>query len=61
MNFNQVPVTFSPVFPDGNWRKILDSSEPKWLGNGSSMPDQLTSQGNLIIPGHSVALYQINH
>ncbi|HEY9621349.1 MAG TPA: malto-oligosyltrehalose trehalohydrolase [Crinalium sp.] len=58
LNFNQAAVSFKPIFPDGNWEKILDSAEAKWLGQGPSMPDRLTANQALSIPPHSFAIYQ---
>lgn len=57
MNFNDKDVNFNPTLPNGNWQKILDSSEPKWMGSGSKMPDELIPQ-QLTIPPQSFALYQ---
>jgi maltooligosyltrehalose trehalohydrolase len=58
MNFKQESVTFAPQLPQGNWSKILDSSEEKWMGAGSQMPEQLTPEQQLTIQPQSFALYQ---
>ena len=58
MNFNDKDVTFKATLPSSNWQKILDSSEPKWMGSGSTMPDELIPEQMLTIRPHSFALYQ---
>jgi maltooligosyltrehalose trehalohydrolase len=35
--------------PAGHWRRTLDSSEERWQGSGSSLPDQLTSEGEVTL------------
>lgn len=39
MNFNEKKITAEFRFPSGIWKKILDSSDKKWNGPGSTMPD----------------------
>jgi maltooligosyltrehalose trehalohydrolase len=58
MNFNEEDVTFKATPPSGNWQKTLDSSEPKWMGSGSTLPNQLMQEQELKIQPHSFALYQ---
>lgn len=58
MNFNDKDVNFNPTLPNGNWQKILDTSEPKWMGSGSTMPDKLIAEQQLTIRPQSFALYQ---
>ncbi|MBD2463311.1 malto-oligosyltrehalose trehalohydrolase [Oscillatoria sp. FACHB-1407] len=58
MNFNLQAIALKPSTPPGNWRKILDSSEPKWMGQGTSMPEQLEGQNEVTIQPHSFVLYQ---
>lgn len=59
MNFNDKDVTFKATVPKGNWQKALDSSEQKWLGSGSSMPEKLMLGDEVTICPRSFALYQI--
>jgi maltooligosyltrehalose trehalohydrolase len=59
MNFNDKDVTFKATVPKGNWQKTLDSSEQKWLGSGSSMPEKLMLGDEVTICPKSFALYQI--
>ncbi len=58
MNFNDRDVNFKATPPSSNWRKILDSSEPKWMGLGSTLPDQVMQEQVLTIRPQSFALYQ---
>jgi len=58
LNFSDKDVTFKATPPSGNWKKIVDSSEPKWMGSGSRLPDQLRQEQELTIKLHSFALYQ---
>lgn len=58
MNFNSKDVSFKATPPNGNWHKILDSAEPKWMGAGSTLPEQLASDQELAIKAHSFVLYQ---
>jgi len=59
MNFNQQAVDFTANLPDGNWQKILDSSDTKWQGSGSSLPETLEAGKALTIKPQSLAVYQI--
>lgn len=59
LNFSDRNVSLSNIFPAGNWQKILDSAETKWMGNGSSLPMQIdTSEQKILIKPHSFAVYQ---
>ncbi len=58
MNFNDKDVNFKPTLPNGNWQKILDTSESKWMGSGPTMPDKLIAEQLLTIRPQSFALYQ---
>lgn len=58
MNFNDKEVTFKATPPNGNWQKILDSSDSKWMGSDSTLPDKLTENQSLIIKPQSFVLYQ---
>ena len=58
MNFSDKDTTFKATPPNGNWQKILDSSEPKWMGSGSLLPDKLMQGQELTIKTHSFGLYQ---
>ncbi|MGF1478737.1 MAG: malto-oligosyltrehalose trehalohydrolase [Cyanophyceae cyanobacterium] len=57
MNFSKQDIEFTAELPDGSFSKILDSSDSKWLGSDSTLPDQLTSD-KLTIKPQSFAVYQ---
>jgi maltooligosyltrehalose trehalohydrolase len=57
MNFSIEAQTVSFVLPQGNWQKRLDSSDPQWLGKGSTLPEILKHGENLTIQPQSFALY----
>lgn len=58
MNFNDKDVNFKASVTGSNWNKILDSAEQKWMGTGSTMPNQLIQDQELTIKPHSFTLYQ---
>ncbi|HEY9605941.1 MAG TPA: malto-oligosyltrehalose trehalohydrolase [Allocoleopsis sp.] len=58
MNFNEKDVSFN-ASQGGIWRKILDSSEERWMGSGSTMPDELIREQEATIPSQSFALYEL--
>jgi maltooligosyltrehalose trehalohydrolase len=58
MNFNDKDVSFQ-ASPGGSWQKILDSSDDKWMGSGSTMPEKLTQEQEVAIPRQSFALYEL--
>ncbi len=47
LHFGQSPQTLSLPFPGGEWRKILDSTEERWLGPGSKIPELVISYGEI--------------
>jgi maltooligosyltrehalose trehalohydrolase len=59
MNFNEKDVTFKATLPSGNWRKILDSSDSKWMGSDSTVPEKLMHEQEVIICPQSFALYEL--
>ena len=40
-HFGDAPMTINLPLPEGNWGKILDSSEEQWNGPGSQVPSNL--------------------
>ena len=46
-NFGDSAATASLPVPAGNWQKLTDSAEKRWQGTGSSIPDELTSDGEI--------------
>jgi maltooligosyltrehalose trehalohydrolase len=59
MNFNDKNVTFQATSSGGIWQKILDSSDSKWMGSGSMMPEKLIREEEVTIPPKSFALYEL--
>ena len=59
LNFCDRNVSLSNIFPAGNWQKILDSAETKWMGDGSCLPDKIDSaEQKISIKSYSFAVYQ---
>ncbi|MFW6360090.1 MAG: malto-oligosyltrehalose trehalohydrolase [Chroococcales cyanobacterium] len=58
LNFNDQDVPLTPMLPNGNWQKIVDSAEEKWQGNGSDLPQTLKSKQEIKIKAKSFAVYQ---
>lgn len=59
MNFNDKDVMFK-TSSSSIWRKILDSSDDKWMGLGSSMPEILMRDQEATIHAHSFVLYELD-
>ncbi|PSB07885.1 malto-oligosyltrehalose trehalohydrolase [Pleurocapsa sp. CCALA 161] len=58
-NFNDQNVELKNVVLRGKWQKILDSSETKWMGSGSNLPEKIeTKEQQLSIKPHSFVVYQ---
>jgi maltooligosyltrehalose trehalohydrolase len=57
--FGDTQVSATLPVPEGRWRKQLDSSDERWQGSGSSLPDQLKSAGEvtLHLPRRAFALF----
>lgn len=58
MNFNTNDVTFCACFTDRRWKKVLDSSDKRWMGPGSLLPEEIEQERELIIRPLSYALYE---
>lgn len=59
MNYSQNAVTWDGLQSGGTWQKQLDSADPRWLGPGVTLPDQLEPHSSLTIPPLSFALYTL--
>lgn len=46
-NFGQVNCSIKHPVSQGLWQKRLDSADKQWLGNGSDIPSELTSNGEI--------------
>lgn len=42
----------------GSYAKVVDSSQKKWLGKGSLLPEEIGNEKTLKIRGHSFALFE---
>jgi maltooligosyltrehalose trehalohydrolase len=58
MNFNHQAYSFSSPIPQGNWTKILDTSDLQWMGPGTETPEQLSPVESLKVNPWSLTLYQ---
>ncbi|MGD1703295.1 alpha amylase C-terminal domain-containing protein [Dapis sp. BLCC M229] len=58
MNFEKESVTFECKIPQGNWQKLLNSSDQEWMGNGAALPEKLLSGQNVTINPLSFAVYE---
>lgn len=61
MNFQTSAVSFQPELPQGNWSKVLDSAESKWLGPGSNLPEHLSPETDITLHAQSFVLYRSSH
>jgi maltooligosyltrehalose trehalohydrolase len=48
-NLNDKQVSVTLPFPIGCWHKSLDSAEKRWRGKGSNIPEQLDSEGEVVL------------
>lgn len=58
MNFSNIEVNVFSRFPQGEWEKVLDSSDRKWLGRGSAAPDRINNAGEITLNEFSLLLYK---
>jgi maltooligosyltrehalose trehalohydrolase len=58
-NFATTGSTIPLPLPRGRWRKVLDSKEARWKGHGTCAPDELESQGEIILslPPHTLWVF----
>jgi maltooligosyltrehalose trehalohydrolase len=59
INFNKQDIDETHHFPGkGDWIKILDSADKKWLGPGSEMPYTFSNRLDINIKAESIAVYR---
>jgi maltooligosyltrehalose trehalohydrolase len=61
-SFGRAEASVSLPIPAGHWRKILDSTDKKWQGGGSSTPKDLHSEGAItlsLVPRSAVVFTSI--
>jgi maltooligosyltrehalose trehalohydrolase len=57
-NLNESNLEIRRQFPDGRWKKLIDSSEKKWNGPGSLMPEIVKSGEECGIGGFGMSLFK---
>lgn len=60
MNFNHNQSNFTAQLPTGQWQKILDSSDEKWMGAGATLPQTIETGKQLNINPQSFVVYQLS-
>ncbi len=58
MSFEGEDKCVKPDYPDGRWKKILDSSDEKWLGPGPSLPEVTRPGEDLFVRQYGVVLFE---
>jgi maltooligosyltrehalose trehalohydrolase len=58
LNYSAQAANVSLPLPAGTWKKLLDSSDPRWRGGGGALPDTLESHGRCAcqVAAHSLAV-----
>jgi maltooligosyltrehalose trehalohydrolase len=56
-NFNRADVKLAASFYKGAWKIIFDSSEEKWYGPGSLLPEKIHPDQEITLRAQSFALY----
>lgn len=46
-HFGSSPASLAPSLPPGRWEKLVDSSDRRWGGAGSEVPESLQSHGSV--------------
>lgn len=59
LNFNDKEVSFKAAANSGNWHKVLDSADEKWMGTGSTLPELFAGEEKLTIQPQSFALFSL--
>ncbi len=59
INLNRSDVSVAPFGNDIEWEKILDSSDKRWNGPGTSLPGIIISEDKVNMRAQSVALYEM--
>jgi len=59
-NLSDREVKINQPVPPGEWRKILDSTEARWLGDGGNIPEKFSPKGeaNLTLEAKSFVLFE---
>jgi maltooligosyltrehalose trehalohydrolase len=59
MNFENQDIDFTPDMPKGQWVKFVDSTEKKWGGNGTMLPEIIEQKQSLNVPALSFAAFKL--
>lgn len=59
MNFNDMETTVFAPLPEGNWEKVMDSSDRERMGRGSSVPEVINKKQDLTINEYSFVLFRL--
>jgi len=57
-NFSDEQQSVAAKIPQGNWRKLLDSADPRWRGPGSSVPEIISANAELKVCAKSFSLFE---
>jgi maltooligosyltrehalose trehalohydrolase len=58
MNFAAEQQLLKLYAPAARWKKVLDSAETRWLGPGSTLPEEIQGTESVTIPATSIVLYE---
>ncbi|MFO8166127.1 MAG: DUF3459 domain-containing protein, partial [Desulfatiglandales bacterium] len=58
MNFSSQEIAYHIDLGPGRWRKVIDSSEKRWMGTGSLMPGWYVSGRSVAMNALSFVLYE---
>jgi maltooligosyltrehalose trehalohydrolase len=56
-NFNNGDISLTASLTEGVWEKILDSSDNKWIGPGTFLPEKITHGDEITMRSQSLVLY----
>jgi maltooligosyltrehalose trehalohydrolase len=57
-NFSKKDIIIGHGVPDAGWKKMLDSSDRKWNGPGSKLPEVLGPDAEITLRAESLVLYE---
>lgn len=58
VSFNEKEIIYKPAEIEGNWIKMLDSSDIEWLGPGSKLPETISPVSEFFMQPLSLAVYK---
>jgi maltooligosyltrehalose trehalohydrolase len=57
INFGKRTATVSPPLAPGDWKKIFDSQDPRWRGDGQLAPQSMKEAGSMTLAPTSAVLF----